>query len=299
MGCAFTDIDWLKDQVGAAAGFSDECIRYIMDAGLDFVFAYIGHGFGQALRIWNDDSLTNLTLARVAVDSAGLKLRTKATGYDATDTLSLTTYTLLGDLVAAINALEDGSGNSLGWNAAVVGGMDDQPSAQLTHIPWTSVMKSDNTAAGYEYRLTLCLDDYAETLDGNGESHLFLRLPIRVVSAVTEDGSSLTENTHYWVKKEGWLIRMGAVGSQYCKYSRGRWSVYSPNNICVRYTPRWWGLRPAQVMLAIQGLALLTFTDTGFQAERMGDYSYEKDGGSSAMIWLSGMGMYMYNFIVI
>lgn len=297
MGCEFTTTDFIKSQVDAAGSFSDECIRYIADAALDYIGAYLGHLFGQALRVWNMDSLTSLTIARVAIDSQGLKLRTKATEYDDADILDLTTYETLGELAAAINALVTSGGVSLGWNAVVVGNMDDQPSSRLAQFGWTSVMNSGNTEAGYEYRLALCADDYTETADGNGESHLFLRMPIRSVSAVTEDGSSLIENTNYWVKNEGWVIRMGAVGSQYCKYSRGRWSVRSPNNVCIRYVPRWWGIRPAQVLMAIQGLAMLAFTESGFEEERIGDYSYVKNGGSTALMWLSGLGAYMMNVV--
>jgi len=138
------------------------------------------------------------------------------------------------------------------------------------------------------------MDNFCETLCGNGESRIFLRMPIASITSVTEDDIALTEGTDFIAKRPlGILIRMGCAGSAYSAYVTSCWSVRLPNNITVVYLPTWFSARPAAMVSAIGALMKMAIATSPYQSEKIGDYSYVMNGGDMLAMWLQTLDSYM------
>lgn len=267
--CDLYSLAELKEDFGTT--LTDSALRRYLDGALEMVFGYIGHSFGQALWIYHDGS-GSATAATVAVSSLGvLSLVITGGTYAGTDTFTLTSYTMW-TLATAIEALEKG------WRVKLVTD-PEQPALNLR------VTTSPISVYGYTNQRPLCLCSWTEIHSGNGETRLFLKWPFRSVVSVIEDGTTLTEDTDFWSKREGWLIREIDEGSHYRWYSPDTWSVKEPNNITVKYVPWWIGPVPSVVARVLMGLVQYLVTETGYHSEKIGDYSYTKNG-NNALTWL-------------
>lgn len=295
MKCDFLTLSEIQEL--SSSTYSDSLTMKLYDSTADFISQYLGHSFGQGMRIWHDG--TGATLATftwtVAVTSTGIILST--TNPASSTTLLFATYPTLREMAHAIQSLSGGTSDVLsGWEAAVAFEKYTELSSSFLSVV-TEVQAAialGNT--GYAYRKVFCLDTFCETLSGNGESRLFLRMPIASISSVTEDGIALTAGTDYWAKNHlGVLIRAGSAGCCYvggCRYTTGCWSMRQPNNVTVVYSPTWFSIRPMAIVSAIHGLMVLAMSTSGYQSERIGDYSYAKDG-ASALMWLQTLESYV------
>lgn len=245
-------------------------LRRFLDSALELVFGYVGHAFGQAIWIYHDES-AGATGATVGVSALGVLTLTIVGGVNAgSDTFTLSSYTLW-TLAVAIDNL------AKGWQVKVVSD-PEQPAENLRVIAVMSVL-------GYANQRPLCLCSWTEIKSG-GESHLFLAWPFRSVATVIEDSDTLVDGTDYWAVRNGWIIRRYTDGSQRVPYERDYWSMKEPNNISVNYVPYWIGPVPSIVMQVILGLVqFLIVAGGGYQSEKIGDYSYSKDG-STVLTWL-------------
>lgn len=256
------------------AGYSDALLQGMIDSSLEFIFGALGHTFGQAIRIWYEGAGTVVTvtvLATGAVATDGVILTVDGV----VTTLLFADYETIAELVSAIEDLDD-------WEAdPVIDWVLGQPTAgYLRPVAATAI------TSGYENRLVLCFSHRYECHFGRGESHLFLHLPIHEIASVIEDTDTLTAADEYWVDSRGWLIRKGCAGGIYYPYTRDVWSQREPNNVHVKYVPRYYLVRPRVLLEAVGGLVLLKATATGFKSERIGDYSYQKDGTGDVALWI-------------
>lgn len=274
MRCAAITLSDVKALHPALAAYTDALLMGMIDSTLEFVFGSLGHTFGQVLRIWYIGAGAVVTV-EVTATAVVLTVDGAAT------TLLFADYPVVADLILAIENLDD-------WEAdPVIDTLLGQASDYLRTVSATVI------TSGYENRLVLCTFYRRECHFGRGESHLFLDFPIHSIASVTEDGEVLTADD-YWIDYRGWLIRKGCAGGVYYPYSKDVWSMKEINNVVVKYTPRFYLIRPRALLLAVAGLMLIAATTTGFKSERIGDYSYTKDGGSATDIalWLGTLRRY-------
>jgi len=264
----------------------------LYDSTVDYITQNLGHSFGLGLRIWHDGTAAVTATFSYVITVTSTRIKLKTSHPAAEFTLLFADYPTLRELAAAISNRTGGA--NAGWEAVVA--YERYTELSSSYLAATVVTQeavaTGNT--GYGYRKVLCLDMFCETLSGNGESRLFFSMPIAMISSVIEDGTVLTEGATdgFWAKRSlGVLIRGGSTGSQFSKYATSCWSVRAPNNVTLVYLPTWFTVRPAAITSAIQGLMILAMSTSGYQSEKIGDYSYVKDG-KSALMWLMTLDSY-------
>lgn len=224
----------------ALAAKSDEDLQRRLDRLTAYLEDQLGHTCGRAIYVWST------TAAAVEVTATALIV--------AGDSYAFATYQTLDALVDAVNG---GAGKAQALLLPQMRG--DTPSTLLSMLPTTSC------GGGYDKRVCLTTTAMYMRLSGNGETHLFLPLPLRSVNSVYEDGYAVSYTAE---PGKSWLVRRPA-GS--CWRSGN-------GNIAVTYTPRWWGQPPAplggvvlEAFAAVSGLA-------PFESESFGGaYSYRRN----------------------
>lgn len=219
---------------------SDEALQRQLDRLTVYLEDQLGHTCGRAIYVWSTAA------AAVEVTATALIV--------AGDSYAFAAYPTLAVLVDAIN------GASKAYRALLLPQMrGDTPSALL------SVLAATNCGAGYDKRVCLTTTAMYVRLSGNGETYLFLPLPLRSVSSVLENGCTVGCTVE---PGKVWLIRQPA-GS--CWRS-------GHGNIAVTYTPCWWGQPPAslggvvlEAFVVASGLAPLESESFG------GTYSYRRN----------------------
>lgn len=257
-----TELKTLIDE----GSWSDSALSIILDGATDFLFALLGHSFGRAIRIYHDGLDEEVTAVTVEVTSTGIVL--VITGGDNEDT-----YTYLfadyDEMVEIVDAIEQ---EDIGFVVTLVEGMSPTEAATNLHVV------AATSCLGLTNRQVLCVSHITETMDGLGESHIFTSLPLRSVTSIVQDGTTVT-SSYYWDKRLGYVIYKYCVGSKYGWYTRDSWSVKQPCNITIRYVPLWLRI-PGVMKLALRALCMDTIAWSTYKHEQIGDYAYTKNGMS-------------------
>lgn len=230
----------LRAEYGEAlADKSDEVLQRQLDRLTAYLENQLGHTCGRAIYVWSTAA------AAVEVTATALIV--------AGDSYAFATYPMLNALVDAVN----GAGKAQALLLPQMRG--DTPS------PLLSTLTPTICGSGYDKRICLATTSMYVRLSGNGETHLFLPLPLRSVSSVYEDGFAVSYTAE---PGKSWLVRQPA--GSYWRSGHG--------NIEVFYTPRWWGQPPAplggvvlEAFAAVSGLAPLESESFG------GAYSYRRN----------------------
>jgi len=281
------DLTSFKAEVDVGS-LTDAQVQAILDRIRGKIENYLGHTFGQAMRVYRDSSGTCPSAATITITGTGVVLTVTIGGVTTTTSLTFALYTTLGAMADAIEAVS-------GWHASIPTAMSmDQASANLSAMSATDCLLSTN-------RALLCLKQWTECGDGQNEHNFFLKQPVRYAYSVTEDGILLTPGTDYFVKAQ-WLVRYCATGNACTCWSSAYWSCRSPCNVCVTYLPTYFGRSPEEVrnmILALGGLEVIEATTGAFKSESIGDYSYTKgDLAATWSFWLPFISGWMMQGIV-
>ncbi len=106
---------------------------------------------------------------------------------------------------------------------------------------------------------------------------MFLPLPLRSVSAVVEDGVTLTTSQYYTPAGKTWLIRKAcACATCACGVHAIGWANLTFEGVQIVYRPAWWGLRlPALQTALLEAFKVdLGIAPSSLESERFGQYSY-------------------------
>jgi hypothetical protein len=221
----------------------------------------LGHAFGRALLI--------TATGAISVTVTAVKL-TLTSGVTPTD-YPFTEYQTLGVLADAINM------SGLATVTLLKGIAPDTPSTLL------KVRAATACGPTYDLRQVLDVAAWYLCLTAKKESHLFLPLPVRSVTAVTENGVALAATDYHVATGKPWLIRRTCGCTTACNH-KSVWQAAYSNNVQVTYTPSWWGDPPgllSQVLLeAFSSAAGLT----ALESETFGKYSYRR-GGAPVASW--------------
>ena len=240
--------------------WTDAALTIVLDGATDFLFSLLGHSFGRAIRIYHDES-EEATAATVEVTGTGIVLTITGGTHDGwTGTYLFADYP---DMVDMVDGIEQ---EDKGFVATLVEGMS--PTEATTNLHVVAVAG----CLGLTNRQILCISHITETMDGRGESHIFTTLPLRSVTSIVQDGTTVT-SSYYWDKQLGYVIYKYCVGSKYEWYVRDSWSTKQPCNITIRYVPLWLRI-PGVMKLMLKAMCQHTIVDGSMSSETIGDYSY-------------------------
>ncbi|MBC8275798.1 MAG: hypothetical protein H8E40_12635 [Chloroflexi bacterium] len=252
-------VSQLKELISEGS-WSDSALQVVLDSAVDFLFSLLGHSFGKALRIYHDES-DDATAATVEATSTGIVLVITGGANAGTTTYLFADYA---DLTAMVDAIEQAD---IGFIVSLVEGISPTEKSENLHT------LSAIGCLGLSNRQVLCIQYMTETMDGTGESHIFTKLPLRAIVSILQDGTTVT-SSYYWDKTLGYIVYKYAVGSKYSKYTTDMWSLRSPCNIVVKYTPLW--LRtPGFFKLILRAMCQHTIAAGAMKSESIGDYSYQ------------------------
>ncbi len=240
--------------------WTDAACQLVLDGATDFLFSLLGHSFGRAIRIFHDES-EEATATTVEVTGTGIVLVITGGANAGTYTYLFADYPDIVDIVDGIEQADKG------FVVTLVEGMP--PTEETTNLHVRAV----TSCLGLSNRQVLCISHITETMDGLGESHIFTSLPLRSVTSIVQDGTTVT-SSYYWDKTLGYVVYKYSVGSKYSWYVRDSWSTRAPCNIVIRYVPLWLRI-PGVMKLALRGLCQNTIIDSGMKAEGIGDYNYQ------------------------
>lgn len=253
-----TELKTLIDE----GSWSDAALGIILDASVDFLFALLGHSFGRAIRIFHDES-EDATAATVTVTATQITL-TITGGANAAGSPYEYTFADYDEMIAMVDAIcqED-----VGFEATLVEGMSPTEATTNLHL------LTATGCLGLSNRQVLCIQYTTETMDGTGEGYIFTKLPIRSVSSILQDGTAIS-SSYYWAKTGGYVLYKYCSGSQYQKYSLDLFSLKTPCNIVICYTPLWLRI-PGFFKLILRAMCQHTIASGAMASETIGDYSYK------------------------
>lgn len=252
-----TELKTLIDE----GSWTDAALTIVLDGATDFLFSLLGHSFGRAIRIYHDES-EEATAATVEVTSTGIVLTITGGTHDGwSETYLFADYA---QMVAIIDIIEQ---EDKGFVVTLVEGMS--PTQATTNLHTVAA----TGCFGLSNRQILCISHLTETMDGLGESHIFTALPLRSVTSIVQDGTTVT-SSYYWDKELGYVVYKYCVGSKYSWYVRDTWSTKQPCNITIRYVPLWLRI-PAFLKLILRAMCQFTIASGAMKSESIGDYSYQ------------------------
>ncbi len=275
----YLTVDQLKS-LGVGGALTDAALALLLMGASDFVDEKIGTPFGRALRAYYPDLSDGTTGCTVAVTAASLDFVVTGGPNAGASSFAFALWPTLGQLADAVNGAGYGIVVKLLHSPYVA----DQPSTALS-------LRSATSIFGIEHWAVLCVGSLSVCLSGGGNPFLFLPFqPGAYMASVSEDGVALTQGTHYYVHKEGYLERtatgctpyVGSCGGYACDCpTPGCWSCSYPCNVAVVYTPRHWAMAPTdKVALALVELLKVQIASGGYQRESIGRYSYDFGGGA-------------------
>lgn len=252
-GVEYLTIDEVRLEFGSEVeDDSDASIQWRIDSLSAYLEDQLGHAFCRALVV-NSTGADTVTVTTTAVVLTGV-------------TYAFADYPTLQDLVTAVTA--DGS-IDIELLPMV---RPDTPSSLL------AARAVANCGPTRDVRQVLDLSARYEVLTGSWQSHIFLRLPVATVSAVTQNGETLA-TTDYWLQMgKPWLVRRSCACITSCSCPYGQWSGRYPDNIAVTYIPLWFA-RPPSVLRGVLLQAYGTRHAVGpsnLQSESFGEYSYRR-----------------------
>ena len=242
----------VRDECGDdVAELSDAAILRKIDRLVGFMEYNLGHTFGRALRAWSSDANHTVQVTASALVIGG-------------DSYAFADYATLGSLTDAVNNV--GAAYRVELLPKVV---PDTPS---------SLLKATGAlVCGATYDKRQMLDLTALWLRARGgQTHVFLPLPLRSVSAVIENGTTLTADQYYAVAGKSWLVRKACECPVVCAVHVVHWGWRTYDGIQVTYRPTWWGQTPAAIQMALlEAFKVdLGIAPSSLESERFGQYSY-------------------------
>lgn len=251
------------------AELTDAQIQRKIDSLVALLEENLGHSFGRALLVSSTDADAVIVTSTMLVIGG--------------DAFTFEDYPSLAELAAAANA----AGGS--YSVEVLPQVN-------TATPSDLLAQRSSVACGPDYddRVILCLSAMYVSCHGEGQTHLFLPLPVASMVEVTENGTEI-ESTGYWVKAgEPWLIKKlcGCSSSTSCYHPRGRWSNAYPANVLVTYVPQWWNKPPATLKRAlIEAFETQAGIGGALQSESFGGaYSYSRRADARRGTWQDALG---------
>lgn len=223
----------------------------------------LGHTFGRAAII-RSTGADNVAVTATKLTVGG-------------DDYTFAAYGTLHALAAAVNAAGD------------TYSMEILPQV-YAHTPCSLLNTLAATPCGpdYEDRVVLCLSALYYVASGDNTSHVFLPLPLRSITTVTENGLTIDSDGYWWRPGDPYIIKKlcACASTTSCNHPKGRWSNAYPYNIGVTYLPTWWGRVPQ----SLTGPMLEAFESQAglgpMESESFaGQYSYRRATRVVAPVW--------------
>ncbi|MCD6290039.1 MAG: hypothetical protein J7M34_05995 [Anaerolineae bacterium] len=239
----YLTISEVRDELGEdVSSLTDAAIVRRLDRLSAYMEQTLGHTFGRALVARSSDETHTVEVTDDLLIIGG-------------DTYPLDDYANLGVLVDAVNG------------AGAVYSLELLPRVH-PETPTSLLKPMAVTACGgsYDRRAILDVEGLYLRVSGDGSTHLFLPLPLRSVTAVTEDGVELVEGEYTTIPGECWIERHYTT-----------WSTRNPGNIVVIYVPELWNRVPWPVKAALLDALAAASNLTPVVAESFGGaYSYRR-----------------------
>jgi len=239
----YLTVSEIRDEFGEdVAELTDAAIVRRLDRLAAYMEEALSHTFGRALVARSSDEAHTVEVTSDLLIIGG-------------DTYPLDDHPNLGTLVDTVNAA--GAAYSLELLLQV---HPETPTSLLKPVAATAC------GGSYDRRVILDIEGMYLRVSGDGSTHLFLPLPLRSITAVTEDGVELAAGEYAAMPGDSWIQRQYNV-----------WSTRNPGNIVVIYVPELWNRVPGPVKAALLEAFAVASNLMPMVAESFGGaYSYRR-----------------------